>query len=153
MELAVWGVQQEREAERRGGATVGDHRTAADVRQAEKVVLRQVLDNGKVVHGEVDVTNLGMQDKKQLMESILKVVEEDNEKFLRRLRDRTDRVGIEIPKIEVRYEHLSVEGDVHVACRALPTLINVYILSGFSSSSSCSPMASSSSTSKGDNQF
>ncbi|KAL5743166.1 hypothetical protein ACOSP7_029898 [Xanthoceras sorbifolium] len=92
-----------------------------------KGVIRQVLDNGKVVHGEVDVTNLGMQDKKQLMENILKVVEEDNEKFLRRLRGRTDRVGIEIPKIEVRYEHLSVEGDVHVGSRALPTLINVYM--------------------------
>ncbi|KAK2655148.1 hypothetical protein Ddye_008200 [Dipteronia dyeriana] len=92
-----------------------------------KGVIRQVLDNGKVVHGEVDVTNLGMQDKKQLMESILKVVEEDNEKFLRRLRDRTDRVGIEVPKIEVRYEHLSVEGDVHVGSRALPSLINFYM--------------------------
>lgn len=56
-----------------------------------KGVLTQVLDNGRVVHGEVDVTKLGMQDKKQLMESILKVVEDDNEKFLRRLRDRTDR--------------------------------------------------------------
>ncbi|KAK0585573.1 hypothetical protein LWI29_030700 [Acer saccharum] len=92
-----------------------------------KGVIRQVLDNGKVVHGEVDVTNLGMQDKKQLMESILKVVEEDNEKFLRKLRDRTDRVGIEVPKIEVRYEHLSVEGDVHVGSRALPSLINFYM--------------------------
>ncbi|KAK4834395.1 hypothetical protein QYF36_021902 [Acer negundo] len=92
-----------------------------------KGVIRQVLDNGKVVHGEVDVTNLGMQDKKQLMESILKVVEEDNEKFLRRLRDRTDRVGIEVPQIEVRYEHLSVEGDVHVGSRALPSLINFYM--------------------------
>lgn len=92
-----------------------------------KSVISQVLDNGKVVHGEVDVTKLGMQDKKQLMESILKVVEEDNEKFLRKLRDRTDRVGIEIPKIEVRYEHLSVQGEVHVGSRALPTLINVYM--------------------------
>ncbi|KAK3226771.1 hypothetical protein Dsin_006633 [Dipteronia sinensis] len=92
-----------------------------------KGVMRQVLDNGKVVHGEIDVTNLGMQDKKQLMESILKVVEEDNEKFLRRLRDRTDRVGIEVPKIEVRYEHLCVEGDVHVGSRALPSLINFYL--------------------------
>ncbi|TXG58272.1 hypothetical protein EZV62_016101 [Acer yangbiense] len=92
-----------------------------------KGVVRQVLDNGKVVHGEIDVTNLGMQDKKQLMESILKVVEEDNEKFLRRLRDRTDRVGIEVPKIEVRYEHLSVEGDVHVGSRALPSLINFFM--------------------------
>lgn len=34
------------------------------------------------------------------------------------------RVGIEIPKIEVRYEHLSIEGDVYVGSRALPTLLN-----------------------------
>ncbi|KAL3754118.1 hypothetical protein ACJRO7_001378 [Eucalyptus globulus] len=89
-----------------------------------KGMLKQVLDTGRVVQQEVDVTNLGMQDKKQLMESILKVAEEDNERFLRRLRDRTDRVGIEIPKIEVRCEHLSVEGDVYVGSRALPTLLN-----------------------------
>ena len=34
------------------------------------------------------------------------------------------RVGIEMPKIEIRFEHLAVEGDVHVGSRALPTLIN-----------------------------
>ncbi|KAJ8542268.1 hypothetical protein K7X08_017134 [Anisodus acutangulus] len=38
------------------------------------------------------------EDKNQLIESILKIVEEDNERFLLRLRDRTDRVGIDIPK-------------------------------------------------------
>lgn len=54
-------------------------------------MLRQVLENGKVIHDEVDVSKLGIQDKKQLMENILKVVEDDNEKFLRRFRDRTDR--------------------------------------------------------------
>ncbi|KAH7856193.1 hypothetical protein Vadar_033779 [Vaccinium darrowii] len=89
-----------------------------------KGLLNQVLDNGRAVREEVDVTQLGVQDKQQLMESILKVVEDDNDKFLRRLRDRTDRVGIEIPKIEVRYEHLSIEGDVYVGSRALPTLWN-----------------------------
>ncbi|KAL6998106.1 Pleiotropic drug resistance protein 2 [Sarracenia purpurea var. burkii] len=89
-----------------------------------KGMLNKVLDNGRVVRDEVDVTNLGMQDKKLLMESILKVVEEDNERFLQRLRDRTDRVGIEIPKIEVRYEHLSIEGNIYVGSRALPTLVN-----------------------------
>lgn len=56
-----------------------------------KGMLSQVLDNGRVVQNEVDVAHLGIQDKKQLMESILKVAEEDNEKFLRRLRNRTDR--------------------------------------------------------------
>ncbi|KAB1199713.1 Pleiotropic drug resistance protein 2 [Morella rubra] len=87
-------------------------------------MLKQVMSNGRVVHGEVDVTNLGSQDKRQLMESILKVVEQDNEKFLMRIRDRTDRVGIEIPKIEVRFQQLSVEGDAYVGTRALPTLLN-----------------------------
>lgn len=38
-----------------------------------------------------------------------------------------NRVGIEIPKIEVRFEHLDVEGDVYVGSRALPTLLNVTI--------------------------
>ncbi|XP_024991416.1 pleiotropic drug resistance protein 2-like isoform X2 [Cynara cardunculus var. scolymus] len=67
---------------------------------------------------------LGHQDKKQLMESVLKVVEEDNESFLRRLRERIDRVGIEIPKIEVRYKNLLIEGDVFIGSRALPSLLN-----------------------------
>ncbi|XP_030965023.1 pleiotropic drug resistance protein 2-like isoform X2 [Quercus lobata] len=92
-----------------------------------KGMLKQVLDNGRVGYQEVDVTNLGVQDKKHLIESILKVVEEDNEKLLRRLRARTDRVGIDIPKIEVRFEHLSIEGDAYVGARALPTLLNSYL--------------------------
>ncbi|KAH0977463.1 hypothetical protein GBA52_027182 [Prunus armeniaca] len=90
----------------------------------KKGMMRQVMSGGRVVHDEVDVTKLRTEDKKQLMDSILKVVEDDNEKFLKRLRDRTDRVGIEVPKIEVRFEHLSVEGDAYVGTRALPTLYN-----------------------------
>ncbi|KAL6326644.1 hypothetical protein AAG906_009770 [Vitis piasezkii] len=84
-----------------------------------KGMLKQVLDDGKVVHEEVDFTNLGMQERKHLIESILKVVEEDNEKFLLRLRK-----GLIDSKIEVRFEHLSVEGDAYVGTRALPTLLN-----------------------------
>lgn len=56
-----------------------------------KGILTQVLDDGRIVGEEVDVANLGLQERKQLMESILKVVDEDNERFLQRLRDRTDR--------------------------------------------------------------
>ncbi|KAJ4720628.1 Pleiotropic drug resistance ABC transporter [Melia azedarach] len=93
--------------------------------RVRKTMLKQVLDdNGRVGYQEVDVADLGMQDKKNLLESILKVVEEDNEQFLLRLRERTDRVGIEIPKIEVRFENLSIEGDAYVGTRALPTLLN-----------------------------
>ncbi|KAK1393576.1 hypothetical protein POM88_012632 [Heracleum sosnowskyi] len=81
-------------------------------------------DAGKVVFKEKDVTSIGYSARKQLMNSILKVVEEDNEKFLWRLRQRIDRVGIDIPKIDVQFDHLSVEGDVYTGSRALPSLLN-----------------------------
>ncbi|GLT63837.1 hypothetical protein SLA2020_363700 [Shorea laevis] len=89
-----------------------------------KGMLKHVTSNGRVLHEEKDVTKLEPQDKKQLMDSMLKIIEEDNESFLMRLRDRTDRVGIEIPKVEIRFQNLSVEGDAHVGTRALPTLLN-----------------------------
>ncbi|KAJ9188710.1 hypothetical protein P3X46_000079 [Hevea brasiliensis] len=93
--------------------------------RVRKGILKQVLSNGRVVQNEVDVTQLGSQDKKLLMESILQVVEQDSKKFLMRLRNRIDRlVGIEIPKIEMRFENLLVEGDAIVGTRALPTLLN-----------------------------
>lgn len=56
-----------------------------------KGMLKHVLENGRVVHDEVDVTKIGMQEKQQLMESMLRIIEQDNEKFLTRLRERTDR--------------------------------------------------------------
>ncbi|KAG8389916.1 hypothetical protein BUALT_Bualt01G0028700 [Buddleja alternifolia] len=36
----------------------------------------------------------------------------------------SSKVGIDVRKVEVRYEHLSVEGDAYVGSRALPTLLN-----------------------------
>ncbi|KAI4334273.1 hypothetical protein L6164_018983 [Bauhinia variegata] len=89
-----------------------------------KGILKKVTGSGRVVHDEVNVAMLGPQDKQLLMDSIFKVIEQDNERFLRRLRSRIDRVGIEIPKIEVRYQHLSIEGEAHAGTRALPTLVN-----------------------------
>nr|XP_043633072.1 ABC transporter G family member 39-like [Erigeron canadensis] len=67
------------------------------------------------------------QSKKQqedLLDKILESVDDDHEKFLKRLRERIDRAGIETPKIEVRYENLSVDGDVNVGHRPLPSLFN-----------------------------
>lgn len=54
-------------------------------------ILKTVLDNGKVEYEEVQLSRLGMQERRILTESILEIVEEDNEMFLRRLRDRIDR--------------------------------------------------------------
>ncbi|XP_021904036.1 pleiotropic drug resistance protein 2-like [Carica papaya] len=86
--------------------------------------LKHVSDNGKVNYEEFDAVNLGIRNKILIMESLLKIIEEDNEKLLRKIRDRIDRVGVEVPKIEIRYENLSIEGEAYIGNRALPTLLN-----------------------------
>ncbi|XP_030526169.1 pleiotropic drug resistance protein 1-like [Rhodamnia argentea] len=82
---------------------------------------------------EIDIQNMGFHERKRLMERLVRVAEEDNEKFLLKLKNRIDRVGIDIPTIEVRFEHLNVEAEAHEGSRALPTLINfcTNILEGF----------------------
>ncbi|KAJ4840744.1 transcription factor [Turnera subulata] len=82
---------------------------------------------------EIDIHNLGFQERKGLLERLVRVAEEDNEKFLLKLRKRIDRVGIELPTIEVRFEHLNIEAEAHVGSRALPTFFNfnVNIVEGF----------------------
>ncbi|KAL3321596.1 hypothetical protein AABB24_039287 [Solanum stoloniferum] len=73
---------------------------------------------------EVDIHDLGNQQSKDLVDRLVKVADEDNEKFLLKLRDRIDRVGLDLPTIEVRYEHLKIQADAYVGSSALPTFIN-----------------------------
>ncbi|KAK4487758.1 hypothetical protein RD792_005567 [Penstemon davidsonii] len=73
---------------------------------------------------EIDVHNLGFNDKRNLVERLVNTVEDDNEKFLLKLRHRIDRVGIDMPTIEVRYEHLNIDAEAYGASRALPTFVN-----------------------------
>ncbi|KAI3860698.1 hypothetical protein MKX03_014734 [Papaver bracteatum] len=82
-------------------------------------------DDGKEIK-EIDIKNLGFQEKKQLIERLLKVAEEDNEKFLFKLKNRIDRVGIDIPTIEVRYENLTIDAEAYAGSRALPTILNYF---------------------------
>ncbi|KAL8458115.1 hypothetical protein ACS0TY_035846 [Phlomoides rotata] len=76
---------------------------------------------------EVDVRDLGFQERKNLIERLLNLSDEDNEKFLLKLRERIDRVGIDLPTIEVRFEHLTVGAEAHIGSRSLPTFINFII--------------------------
>nr|ASM90224.1 ABC-2 type transporter [Sesuvium portulacastrum] len=80
--------------------------------------------NDKILHKEVDVRKLDMNDRIQFIDRLFKVAEDDNEKFLKKFRDRVDKVGIRLPTVEVRFEHLTVEADCYVGTRALPTLPN-----------------------------
>ncbi|KAJ4958314.1 hypothetical protein NE237_025425 [Protea cynaroides] len=72
---------------------------------------------------EIDIKSLGLADRKILLERLIKAAE-DNEKFLLKLKDRLDRVGIDVPTIEVRFEHVNVDAEAHVGSRALPTILN-----------------------------
>ncbi|KAL8138808.1 hypothetical protein V2J09_004809 [Rumex salicifolius] len=83
-----------------------------------------ILLGSKGAGNEVDIGELGPSDKKNLLDKLIRVTEEDNEKLLLKLKERIDRVGIDMPTIEVRYENLSIEAEVYVGSRALPSFIN-----------------------------
>ncbi|XP_047306649.1 pleiotropic drug resistance protein 1-like [Impatiens glandulifera] len=57
----------------------------------------------------------------------------ENDKFFINLKQRIERFGIEIPSVELRFEHLSVDGEAYVGSSGLPTLPNftINLLLGF----------------------
>ncbi|PON71212.1 ABC type transporter protein [Trema orientale] len=72
----------------------------------------------------VDVYNLRLEERRNLVERLVRVPGKDNENFLTKLRNRIQRVGIELPTVEVRFEHLNVDTETYVGKRALPSFIN-----------------------------
>eukprot|EP01018_Ginkgo_biloba_P004085 Gb_15493 [translate_table: standard] len=90
-------------------------------------IRKGILDGVAGLHQEVDVANLGIQDRRLLIDKFLKIADEDNEQFLTKLRNRIDKVGVDMPRIEVRFEHLNVDADVYIGSRALPTIPNFAI--------------------------
>ncbi|KAH9666887.1 ABC transporter G family member 40 [Citrus sinensis] len=104
-----------------------------------------ILTTSRGEANEVDVNNLGQQERQRLVEKLVKVAEVYNEEFLLKLKNRIAseslsyiyfvllRVGISLPTIEVRFEHLNVEAEAYVGSRALPTFFNfcANIVEGF----------------------
>ncbi|KAJ4809489.1 ABC transporter G family member 36 [Rhynchospora pubera] len=76
---------------------------------------------------EVDVNRLAFIERKALLDRLLRTAEEDHERFLMKLRDRIDRVGIDLPLVEVRFQNLKVDAEIYVGTRGLPTLFNSVI--------------------------
>ncbi|KAF8696862.1 hypothetical protein HU200_036501 [Digitaria exilis] len=108
-------------------------------------------------HQVVDVLGLGPRERRALLERLVRVADEDNERFLLKLKERVERcvlllgalawphgdwpatnpsdhsrsvlllscrVGIDMPTIEVRFEHLRAEAEVRVGTSGLPTVLN-----------------------------
>ncbi|KAG7637916.1 ABC transporter G family member 31 [Arabidopsis thaliana] len=80
--------------------------------------------DGNVVQ-TIDVKKLDRADREMLVRQALATSDQDNFKLLSAIKERLDRVGMEVPKIEVRFENLNIEADVQAGTRALPTLVNV----------------------------
>ncbi|GLU24097.1 hypothetical protein SLE2022_400610 [Rubroshorea leprosula] len=77
-------------------------------------------DKGKKV---IDVTMLGDRERHTFVERLIKHIENDNLKLLRKIRARIDKIGVKLPTIEVRYKNLSVKAECQVVRgKPLPTL-------------------------------
>ncbi|TQD71630.1 hypothetical protein C1H46_042844 [Malus baccata] len=87
-------------------------------------IQRGILTEEEGKGREIDIKNLGLLERKNVLERLVKTANEDNEKFLLKLKDRINRVGLDIPTIELRFEHLNVEAEAYVGGRALPTIFN-----------------------------
>ncbi|KAK9065935.1 hypothetical protein SSX86_015337 [Deinandra increscens subsp. villosa] len=72
----------------------------------------------------IDVTKLDRRNRSLIVKKALATSEQDNYKLLAAIKERFDRVGLEVPKVEVRFENLNIEADVLIGSRALPTLLN-----------------------------
>ncbi|TVU19428.1 hypothetical protein EJB05_35576, partial [Eragrostis curvula] len=89
-------------------------------------VRRAIVPDAAAGNGlvDVDVLSLSPQQRRALLERLVRVADEDNERFLLKLKDRVDRVGIDMPTIEVRFENLEAEAEVRVGSSGLPTVLN-----------------------------
>ncbi|XP_050239621.1 ABC transporter G family member 31 isoform X2 [Quercus robur] len=72
----------------------------------------------------IDVRKLTRSKRELVVKNALATNEQDNYQLLSAIKERLDRVGLVLPKIEVRYENLKVVANVQTGSRALPTLIN-----------------------------
>ncbi|QCE00887.1 ABC transporter G family member 31 [Vigna unguiculata] len=72
----------------------------------------------------VDVRKLSRSRRELVVKKALATTDQDNFRLLCAIKERFDRVGLEVPKIEVRFRNLNVSANVQIGSRALPTLVN-----------------------------
>ncbi|XP_073114830.1 ABC transporter G family member 51 [Elaeis guineensis] len=75
----------------------------------------------------VDVRKLDRRGRERVLQKALATNDQDNYNLLAGIKARFDRVGLKVPKVEVRFQGLNVSAKVHTGGRALPTLPN-YVL-------------------------
>ncbi|XP_057500295.1 ABC transporter G family member 32-like [Actinidia eriantha] len=89
-------------------------------KRVRKGIFRNIVGDLK----EINVEKLLVEERKVVLDRLVSSVEDDSERFFDRMRRRFDGVELVFPKIEVRFQHLTVESFVYVGSRALPTIPN-----------------------------
>ncbi|XP_011078340.1 ABC transporter G family member 32 [Sesamum indicum] len=92
-------------------------------RRIRRGIFRNMVGDTK----EIDIHTLQAEEQKIVLDRLINSVDDDWENFFTRVRRRFDRVDMDLPKVEVRFQHLTVESFVHVGSRALPTISNFII--------------------------
>ncbi|KAF3968871.1 hypothetical protein CMV_007280 [Castanea mollissima] len=72
----------------------------------------------------IDVRKLDRYKRELVVKNAFATNEQDNYRLLSAIKERLDKVGLVMPKIEVRYENLNIVANIHTGSRALPTLLN-----------------------------
>ncbi|KAL0427048.1 UNVERIFIED_CONTAM: ABC transporter G family member 32 [Sesamum latifolium] len=92
-------------------------------RRIRRGIFRNMVGDTK----EIDIHTLQAEEQKIVLDRLINSVDDDWESFFARVRRRFDRVVMDLPKVEVRFQNLTVESFVHVGSRALPTISNFII--------------------------
>ncbi|KAK9152792.1 hypothetical protein Sjap_000272 [Stephania japonica] len=74
----------------------------------------------------VDVRKLDRFGRELVVQKAFATDDQDNYKLLSAIRDRLQRVELEVPKVEVRFENLKITANIQTGERALPTLVNFF---------------------------
>nr|DAD28487.1 TPA_asm: hypothetical protein HUJ06_029955 [Nelumbo nucifera] len=81
-------------------------------------------DGGEGKPETIDVRKLDRFGRELVVRNAFATEEQDNYKLLSAVKERLERVGLEVPKVEVRFENLHISAQVQTGTRALPTLVN-----------------------------
>ncbi|KAK4780230.1 hypothetical protein SAY87_016336 [Trapa incisa] len=79
---------------------------------------------GKPKNETIDVRKLDRPNRELVVKKALATTDQDNYKLLSAIKERLDRVGLELPKVEIRVQNLNIVANVQTGSRALPTLLN-----------------------------
>ncbi|XP_023639206.1 ABC transporter G family member 38 [Capsella rubella] len=89
-----------------------------------KAVLRGITGGFK----EINMKDLGVTERKELFDRVMMIDDEDwHGEYLQRLKNRFDRVSLNLPTIEVRFEDLNLTTEAYVGSKDVPTVMNSFV--------------------------